>query len=123
MTIAHHLPDETLDRAFDELADFECVFDVAEFHLYVHDERAGLAADPGLRAPADAGGELIALRQGAVHRSGSPTSRERRPFVDHAVRMQEHYGGVKAGQQAGAVTYFAFLSVFPILAIAFFVVG
>ena len=49
--------------------------------------------------------------------------RERRPFVDHLVRMQEHYGSVKAGQQAGAVTYFAFLSFFPILALAFFVVG
>jgi membrane protein len=49
--------------------------------------------------------------------------RERRPVVDHVVRMQEHYGAVKAGQQAGAVTYFGFLSVFPILALAFFVVG
>ncbi len=49
--------------------------------------------------------------------------RERRPFVDHLVRMQEHYSAVKAGQQAGAVTYFAFLSFFPILALAFFVVG
>jgi membrane protein len=49
--------------------------------------------------------------------------RERRPFVDHLVRMQEHYAAVKAGQQAGAVTYFAFLSFFPILALAFFVVG
>ena len=29
----------------------------------------------------------------------------------------------RAGQQAGAVTYFAFLSFFPILALAFFVVG
>jgi len=49
--------------------------------------------------------------------------RERRPIVDHAVRTQKHYGAVGASQQAGAVTYFAFLSVFPILAIAFFVVG
>jgi membrane protein len=49
--------------------------------------------------------------------------REHRPFIDHLVRMQEHYGSVKAGQQAGAVTYFAFLSFFPILALAFFVVG
>ena len=49
--------------------------------------------------------------------------RTRRPLVDHAVRMQEHYGAVKASQQAGAVTYFAFLSVFPILALSFFVVG
>lgn len=49
--------------------------------------------------------------------------RARRPFVDHLVRMQGHYGGVKAGQQAGAVTYFGFLSFFPILALSFFVVG
>ena len=49
--------------------------------------------------------------------------RERRPSVDHVVRMQEHYGSVKAGQQAGAVTYFGFLSTFPILALAFFVIG
>lgn len=37
--------------------------------------------------------------------------------------MQEHYGAVQAGQQAGAVTYFAFLSFFPVLALAVFVVG
>ena len=37
--------------------------------------------------------------------------------------MQQHYGETKAGQQAGAVTYFGFLSVFPILALAFFVIG
>jgi membrane protein len=49
--------------------------------------------------------------------------RKRRPFVDHLVRMQEHYSKVQASQQAGAVTYFAFLSVFPILAIGFWVVG
>jgi membrane protein len=49
--------------------------------------------------------------------------RRRRPLVDHAVRTQEHYGNVKAGQQAGAVTYFGFLSFFPILALAFAAVG
>lgn len=49
--------------------------------------------------------------------------RERRPFVDHVVRMVQHYGEVKGNLQAGAVTYFAFLSFFPILALAFFVVG
>lgn len=49
--------------------------------------------------------------------------RRRHPHVDHAVRTQEHYGATKAGQQAGAVTYFGFLSVFPILALAFFVIG
>ncbi|MBF4161754.1 YihY/virulence factor BrkB family protein [Nocardioides acrostichi] len=49
--------------------------------------------------------------------------RQRRPAIDHLVRMQEHFGAVSAGQQAGAVTYFAFLSFFPILALAFFAVG
>jgi membrane protein len=49
--------------------------------------------------------------------------RQHHPALDHAVRTQEHYGKAKAGQQAGAVTYFGFLSVFPVLALAFFVVG
>ena len=49
--------------------------------------------------------------------------REHHPALDHVLRMQEHYGEAKAGQQAGAVTYFGFLSVFPVLALAFFVVG
>jgi len=41
VTIAHHLSDEQLDRAFDELAGFECEFDVEDFKLYVHDEDLG----------------------------------------------------------------------------------
>lgn len=49
--------------------------------------------------------------------------RQRRPFLDHLVRTVEHYGSAKGSVQAGAVTYFAFLSFFPILALAVFVVG
>jgi membrane protein len=49
--------------------------------------------------------------------------RQEHPHLDHAVRTQEHYSETKAGQQAGAVTYFGFLSVFPVLALAFFVIG
>ncbi|WP_341228781.1 YihY/virulence factor BrkB family protein [Nocardioides salarius] len=49
--------------------------------------------------------------------------REQRPLVDHLVRMQAHYGEARASQHAGAITYFAFLSFFPILALSFFVVG
>lgn len=41
VTVAHHLDDAALDRAFAELSDFECRFDVEEFHLYVHDEQIG----------------------------------------------------------------------------------
>src|SRR5687768_18418387 len=49
--------------------------------------------------------------------------RERRPFVDHLVRMVEHYGNVNGSALAAAVTYFAFLSFFPILALSFAVIG
>lgn len=41
VTVAHHLDDPALDRAFDELADFECRFAVDSFSLYVHDEESG----------------------------------------------------------------------------------
>lgn len=51
------------------------------------------------------------------------SAREEHPALDHTLAMNEHYGKVKAGQQAGAVTYFAFLSFFPVLALAFFAVG
>ena len=49
--------------------------------------------------------------------------RERYPWLDHAVRMVQHYGTVNGNGQAGAVTFFGFLSFFPILAHGFFVVG
>ena len=49
--------------------------------------------------------------------------RERRPFVDHLVRAVEHYGQVNGSALAAAVTYFAFLSFFPILALAFAIFG
>lgn len=45
VTIAHHLSDDLLDRAFRELADFECEFEVSEFHLYVHDDEHGWRPD------------------------------------------------------------------------------
>ena len=41
VTIAHHLADESLDRAFDDLATFECDFVVDRFSLYVHHDEAG----------------------------------------------------------------------------------
>ncbi|MCW2815633.1 MAG: 2-5 ligase family protein [Nocardioides sp.] len=41
VTVAHHLTDDRLDRAFKELAAFECQFTVADFHLYVHDHELG----------------------------------------------------------------------------------
>jgi membrane protein len=64
---------------------------------------------------------MVSLKQRVTDRVHA--LRDEHPHVDHAISMQSHYGDTKAGQQAGAVTYFGFLSVFPILALAFFVVG
>ena len=50
-------------------------------------------------------------------------ARHDHPALDHVLLMNDHYGKTKGGQQAGAVTYFAFLSFFPVLALAFFAVG
>lgn len=41
VTVAHHLDDDALDRAFEELAGFECTFPADGFHLYVHDDAVG----------------------------------------------------------------------------------
>lgn len=41
VTVAQGVPDEALDRAFSELSDFACDFEVTEFHLYVHDDVSG----------------------------------------------------------------------------------
>ena len=49
--------------------------------------------------------------------------RERHPAIGHTIDAVTHYGGVNGNGQAGAVTFFGFLSFFPILALAFFVVG
>lgn len=50
-------------------------------------------------------------------------ARERVPGLDHLLRTVGHYGSVKGNALAGAVTYFAFISFFPILALAFAVIG
>jgi 2'-5' RNA ligase len=47
VTVAHLLDEARLDRAFEELEDFDCAFTVADFHLYVHD------ADHGWKATHD----------------------------------------------------------------------
>jgi 2'-5' RNA ligase len=41
VTVAHLDDEARLDRAFEELAGFECAFTVDEFHLYVHDAEHG----------------------------------------------------------------------------------
>jgi 2'-5' RNA ligase len=53
VTVAHHLPDDVLDRAFAEMADFECTFEVDRFSLYVHERENGWVprTDFALSAP------------------------------------------------------------------------
>lgn len=41
VTVAHDLDEGLLDRAFEELADFECEFDADHFLLYAHDDEVG----------------------------------------------------------------------------------
>ncbi|MGI8900532.1 MAG: YihY/virulence factor BrkB family protein [Nocardioides sp.] len=49
--------------------------------------------------------------------------RDRRPVLDHTMSAVQHYGSVNGTGQAGAVTFFGFLSFFPILALGFFFIG
>nr|MCW2728473.1 2-5 ligase [Aeromicrobium sp.] len=41
VTVAHNLDDSSLDRAYDDLRDFECQFTVSEFALYHHEDGSG----------------------------------------------------------------------------------
>ena len=41
VTIAHHLDEHLLDRAFDDLAGFDCCFTVDRFSLYEHRKGSG----------------------------------------------------------------------------------
>jgi 2'-5' RNA ligase len=41
VTVAHHLDEELLDRAFDDLETFDCRFTVDHFSLYVHHAATG----------------------------------------------------------------------------------
>ena len=49
--------------------------------------------------------------------------RERFPWLDHIIRAYQHYSTVKGNRLAAAVTYFGFLSLFPLLALAFAAFG
>lgn len=49
--------------------------------------------------------------------------RRRHPVLDHLLRAWTHYSDVRGNQLAGAVTYFGFLSFFPLLALGFAAIG
>lgn len=44
VTVAHHLGDDLLDQAFDEMAGFDCTFTVDAFRLYIHLDGSGWKA-------------------------------------------------------------------------------
>lgn len=50
-------------------------------------------------------------------------ARAARPGVDHALRAKARYDAARGDRLAGAITYFAFLSVFPLIALSFAVLG
>jgi membrane protein len=50
-------------------------------------------------------------------------ARARHPALDHAARAYRRHHEVRGGQVAGAVTYFGFLSFFPLLVLGFAAVG
>lgn len=69
--------------------------------------------------------EPTARKPGIVDRLKSRYQdlRDRFPLVDHLARAFEHYSAAQAAMLSGAVTYFGLLSFFPIVALAFAVLG
>src|ERR1700712_4319572 len=55
--------------------------------------------------------------------SGVTTVRERRPFLDHFIRAFSRYQSDAGDRLAASVTYFGFLSFFPLIALAFSIAG
>ena len=56
-------------------------------------------------------------------RRGFRTLRRKSPQLDHVVQAHERYNKDNGGQLAAAVTYFGFLSFFPLLALGFSILG
>ncbi|TYL51946.1 YihY/virulence factor BrkB family protein [Nocardioides sp. BGMRC 2183] len=50
-------------------------------------------------------------------------ARRKYPLLDHILDTVEHFSAVNGSIQAGGITYFGFLSFFPILALAFALIG
>ncbi|MFN8193482.1 MAG: YhjD/YihY/BrkB family envelope integrity protein [Nocardioidaceae bacterium] len=55
--------------------------------------------------------------------AGVDDVRRRAPLVDHIIRTQARYDKAQGGLNAGGIGYYGFLSFFPLLALALFVVG
>jgi membrane protein len=55
--------------------------------------------------------------------SGIGAVRRKRPFLDHLMRAYSRYSEDAGDRQAAAVTYFGFLSFFPLVVLAFSITG
>lgn len=55
--------------------------------------------------------------------SGVGAVRRKRPFLDHLLRAYSRYSDDAGDRQAAAVTYFGFLSFFPLVVLAFSITG
>ena len=64
-----------------------------------------------------------AERLRARFRAGIRAARARWPWFDHVVRAYQRHAKVSGGQLAASITFYGFLSFFPLLALAFAVVG
>lgn len=64
---------------------------------------------------------ITRLRAAAAARLTAARARQR--HVDHLVRAVRRYDDARGSQHAGAVTYFGFLALFPLLALAFAILG
>jgi membrane protein len=67
------------------------------------------------------GGKIAALKQRAKEKFAA--ARASSAQLDHLVRAKQRYDDRRGDRQAGAVTYFGFLSFFPLIALAFAAVG
>lgn len=76
------------------------------------------STDDGTPGKHDSSPGIVDRAKGALR-----NLRRRSRFVDHAINTFAHYGNVQGNVLAGAVTYFGFLSFFPLLALAFAIVG
>jgi membrane protein len=56
-------------------------------------------------------------------KAAAAAMRERYAWVDHLVRAKKHYDEVRGDRLAASVTYFGFLSLFPLLILAYAVLG
>ena len=139
VTVAHDLPEEALDRAFDGLARYEATLHRLGLHavragparrlaaaarLPVRQRAAGAGGATGLITDRDDhwaradGDPRVRLAPWRPRRPCSRTCAQKRPALDHLIRAFGRYTADAGDRQAAAVTFFGFLSFFPILALA-----